>query len=369
MRLLCGGFERMGKAPHRVLVVDDDDDILMMLDTVLRRDFDVATANDGSKALALLASAEFEAVLADHMMPGMTGVELLDHVHSLKPAAARILVTASDQVAVVKQAINQARVHRFLSKPLRLTELPGLVSGAIREATLEAENVRLVAELSAKNAELARANERLERVNERLESEVHERTRELRAAISELEQLALRDGLTGLFNHRYFQECLDAELARAQRQGDSLGLLFIDVDHFKQYNDCNGHPAGDHLLKRLAALLIGGKNSGLPRMTRASDTVARYGGEEFVMLLPATDRAGCIARAERLLRLIADHPFEYRERQPMGCVSVSIGIACFPAHARDKAALIAAADAMLYQAKRAGRGRVCAAGDSLTVRP
>jgi len=332
----------------------------MMLHTVLRRDFDVLTANDGTKALSYLESEEFEAVLADHMMPGMTGVELLNHAHTLKPAAARILITASDQVAVVKEAINQARVHRFLSKPLRLTELPGLVAGAIREATLEAENSRLVAELSHKNAELARANDWLARAKERLESEVHERTRELQAAVSELQQLALRDGLTGLFNHRYFQECLESELARAARQGESLGLLFIDVDHFKHYNDRNGHPAGDELLKRLAGLLTGGRHSGMPRLTRASDVVARYGGEEFVMLLPATDRAGCLARAERLLRVIAEFPFEQREFQPLGHVSVSIGAACFPVHAHDKASLIATADAMLYEAKRSGRGRVCA---------
>ena len=340
-------------AAHRVLVVDDDADILTMLQTVLRREFDVVTANDGSQALGVLSAEPVAAVLADHMMPGMTGVELLHRAHELRPAAARILITASDRVAVVKEAINQARVHRFLSKPLRLTELPGLVNGAIREATLEAENVRLLEELRQKNAEL-------ERAKQHLESEVNERTRELQEKNAELQQLALRDGLTGLFNHRYFQESLDRELSRARRQGESLGLLFIDVDHFKQYNDLNGHPAGDRLLRRLAAVLTGGKDSGLPRMARMSDIAARYGGEEFVLILPATDRSGCLARAERLLRVIAEYPFEHREQQPLGHISVSIGVACFPEHAPDKAQLIAAADAMLYQAKRSGRGRVCA---------
>jgi two-component system, cell cycle response regulator len=335
----------------RVLIVDDDADILMMLQTVLRRDYEVITASEGTQALALLDQS-VAAVLADHMMPGMTGVELLNRAHDLQPAAARVLVTASDRVAVVKDAINQARVHRFLSKPLRLTELPGLVAGAIREAGLETENQRLVEELSKKNRELASANERLE-------SDVLERTRELRAAIAELEELALRDGLTGLFNHRYFQESLEAELGRARRQEEALGLLFIDVDHFKQYNDRNGHPAGDHLLKKLAAVLVGGKDSGLPRMARISDVIARYGGEEFVMILPATDRAGCLARAERLLHSIAEYPFEHREHQPFGCVSVSIGVACYPLHANDKPALIAAADEMVYRAKKEGRNRVC----------
>ncbi|MET0390402.1 MAG: diguanylate cyclase [Polyangiales bacterium] len=337
----------------RVLIVDDDADILTMLHTVLRRDYDVLTASDGAHALAVLARTDVAAVLADHMMPGMTGVELLNRAHDIKPAAARILVTASDRVAVVKDAINQARVHRFLSKPLRLTELPVLVAGAIREAGLESENVRLVAELSAKNVEL-------ERANDRLESEVEERTRELRAAILELEQLALRDGLTGLFNHRYLQECVEAEIARARRQSTPLGLLFIDVDHFKQYNDRNGHPAGDRLLKRLAQVLTGGRDSGLPRIGRISDTAARYGGEEFVLLLPATDRTGSLVRAERLLQSIAEFPFEHREHQPLGHVSVSIGLACYPEHAEDKASLIAAADAMVYRAKKEGRNRVCA---------
>jgi diguanylate cyclase (GGDEF)-like protein len=337
----------------RVLVVDDDPDILMMLQTVLRREYDVVTAQNGLAAVAMLEQIQVAAVLADHMMPGMTGVELLDRAHGLQPSAARLLVTASDRVDVLKDAINQARVHRFLSKPLRLSELPGLVAGAIREAALEAENVRLIAELSLKNEELAR-------INERLELEVHERTRELRNAITELEQLALRDGLTGLFNHRYFQECLEAEISRARRQGLPLGLLFIDVDHFKQYNDLNGHPAGDRLLKRLAAVLSGGKESGLPIKARISDTVARYGGEEFVIILPATPLEGCIVRAERLRHAIAEYPFEHRELQPGGRVSVSIGIACFPTHASDKQQLIARADAMVYVAKRQGRNRACA---------
>jgi len=338
---------------QRILVVDDDADILMMLQTMLRKDYEVLTAHHGTVAVQTLQQTPVAAVIADHMMRGMTGVELLNRAYELQPGAARVLITATDRVAVIKDAINQARVHRFLSKPLRLSELPGLVAGAIREAGLETENQRLIAELSMKNAELGRSNERLEQ-------EVSARTLELRAAIAELEQLALRDGLTGLFNHRYFQECLEVEISRATRQRQPLGLLFIDVDHFKQYNDLHGHPAGDRLLKRLAAVLTGGKESGLPRMARISDIVARYGGEEFVMILPATPLEGCVVRAERLLRSITDYPFEHREAQPDGHVSVSVGIACFPQHAADKQQLIAKADAMLYRAKRDGRNRLCA---------
>lgn len=339
-------------ARRRVLVVDDDPDIVHMISVVLRRDFEVVTAPDGRAALSQLGDGSLDAVVADHMMPGVTGVELLDALHRAHPAAARVLITASERVNVLKEAVNRARVHRFLSKPLRLVELPNLMHEAIREARLEAENTRLTAELLAKNAELAR-------INERLEMEVALRTQELRAAVAELERMALRDGLTGLYNHRYFQEALEAELARARRHGHSLSLVFIDVDHFKQYNDRNGHPAGDRLLHRLAGVLTGGRDSGLPPVGRASDVTARYGGEEFVVILPETGLDGALVKAERLRDSVAEHPFEHGAAQPAGAVTISVGVACFPHHAENKAELIAAADQQLYRAKRAGRNRVC----------
>lgn len=347
--------EQVSQGRPKILIVDDDDDMLVMLETVLGADFDVLTARDAHSALTELGSCQVAGVIADHMLPGMSGIELLDGALVMQPQAARVLITASDRINVLRDAINEARVHRFLSKPLRLHELPTLVSEAIREAGLEAENVRLVAELSQKNAELGRANERLE-------LEVLARTRELKAAIAELEQLALRDGLTGLFNHRYFQECLDVELSRARRHGHSVGLLFIDVDHFKHYNDRHGHPAGDKLLRKLANVLVGGGESGLPAATRKSDVVARYGGEEFVMLLPETSLEGALIKAERMRAAIAGHKFDNAQSQPLGCVSISIGAACFPAHGGDKQALIAAADKMLYRAKHEGRNRVCSEG-------
>lgn len=341
--------------PHKVLVVDDDDDIVWMISAVLRKDYAVVSASDGPSAVALLEDNDVAGIIADHMMPGMSGVELLDRSLDLRPHAARILITASDRVNVLKDAVNRARVHRFLSKPLRLTELPSILGDAIREAQLEAENQQLA-------QELARKNEQLLRANERLEAEVRQRTQELRAAIERLEELALRDGLTGLFNHRHLQESLDAELSRARRYEHALSLLFIDVDHFKVYNDKHGHPAGDRLLKRVAEVLLGGRDSGLPTQTRASDIVARYGGEEFVIVLPQTGLEGALVKTEHLRRVIADFPFEGASQQPLGRVSVSVGAATFPLHGSDKQQLIDAADRELYRAKASGRNRVCAPG-------
>jgi diguanylate cyclase (GGDEF)-like protein len=348
---MLGGAEHLPK----VLVVDDDDDIVWMISAVLRKDYSVLSASDGRAAMSVLEGNEIAGIIADHMMPGMSGVELLDRSLELRPEAARILITASDRVNVLKDAVNRARVHRFLSKPLRLTELPAILGEAIREAHLEAENRNLARELAIKNEQLAR-------INEGLEAEVRQRTQELRAAIERLEEMALRDGLTGLFNHRHFQEALDAEISRAKRHAHAVGLLFIDVDHFKIYNDRHGHPAGDRLLRRLSEVLTGGRESGLPAQTRASDIVARYGGEEFVILLPETTFEGALVKAERIRRLISDFPFESAALQPLGRVSVSIGVAAFPEHGNEKQLLIDAADRELYRAKHGGRNRVCGVG-------
>jgi diguanylate cyclase (GGDEF)-like protein len=337
---------------QKVLVVDDEEDIVWMVEAVLRKDYDVLTATHGDKALKAIETEDLACVIADHMMPGVTGVDVLDHALARRPAAARVLVTASERVNVLRDAINRARVHRFLSKPLRLAELPAMLADAIREARLEAENARLVAALERANMELRGANERLE-------AEVAQRTQELQSAVDELEQLALRDGLTGLFNHRCLQEQLDAEISRATRHGHPLSLLFIDVDHFKHYNDTHGHPAGDGLLQKLASVLTGGGHSGLPSQGRASDIVARYGGEEFVMVLPETPLEGALIKAERVRATIAGYGFEHADQQPGGQVSVSIGVATLPDHGKDKQELIQAADAQLYRAKAAGRNCIC----------
>jgi diguanylate cyclase (GGDEF)-like protein len=350
---LLGASHPVSDPGFKILVVDDEPDIVSMISAVLRSKYQVLRAHDGQSALALLEQNEVLAIIADHMMPGMTGVELLDRSHALRPGAARVLVTASEHVNVLKEAVNRARVHRFVSKPLRLTELSTLLGDAIREAQLEAENARLV-------TELARKNDELNQINERLEADVRQRTRELQTVVHQLEQLALRDGLTGLYNHRYLQEVLDAEVSRAKRHAHPVSLLFIDVDHFKVYNDKNGHPAGDRLLGRIADVLIGGRNSGLPQQVRAHDIAARYGGEEFVIVLPETGLEGALIKAERIRRTVADYAFEGGQDQPGGAVSVSIGVAAYPQHAADKRQLIDTADRELYRAKRAGRNRVCA---------
>ena len=167
-----------------------------------------------------------------------------------------------------------------------------------------------------------------------------------------LEREATTDGLTGLSNVRNFKEKLRQELARATRYGRVLSVFLFDIDNFKHYNDRNGHPAGDECLRRTGELLR--------RSTRTSDLPARYGGEEFVVLLPETDAAGGLAFAEKIRSTIAAHDYPHREAQPLGCVSISGGVASYPRDGADIDALISAADKALYRAKHSGRNRVLA---------
>ena len=193
---------------------------------------------------------------------------------------------------------------------------------------------------------------------------------ELQRAYGELEQQSRTDGLTGLYNHRFLQERLVAEVARARRFGKPLTLLMIDVDNFKDFNDTYGHPQGDRLLKALADLLLA--------QTRANvDFVARYGGEEFVVLLPETDVGDATVAAGRLLDLVegqrpaaqvAEAIRQATEQMSAATdgigatVTVSVGIAAFPEHAATGDQLVANADKALYLAKRLGKNRTCVYG-------
>ena len=165
---------------------------------------------------------------------------------------------------------------------------------------------------------------------------------------------AITDGLTGLADHRHFYEQLELEMARAERYDLPLSVLLLDIDHFKLYNDRAGHRAGDHVLRRLGAVL--------QAVARETDVVARYGGEEFAIVLPHTGPEEALVLAERVHAEVASETFPRGEVQPGGHISVSVGVASWPDHARTVEALVEAADQALYRAKRLGRDRVVGCG-------
>ena len=172
----------------------------------------------------------------------------------------------------------------------------------------------------------------------------------LRASEALMRDLATHDSLTGLLNRREIDRLLDQECARATRYGHTLALLLLDLDHFKAVNDTYGHPAGDAALQEVAAAVR--------RVVRASDWAARFGGEEFALLAPETEERAALQLAERLRATIAAQPLPATGT----ALTVSLGVALFPADATTPDGLVAAADRALYAAKQDGRNRTIAAG-------
>ncbi|MGO9133080.1 MAG: diguanylate cyclase domain-containing protein [Methylovirgula sp.] len=169
-----------------------------------------------------------------------------------------------------------------------------------------------------------------------------------------LQDLASRDGLTGLANRRRFDETLRKEWLRATRNHEMLSLLMIDIDNFKHYNDAEGHQAGDECLNIVACAIAG-------RMRRPSDVAARYGGEEFGVILPATTLAGARAVADEIRSVVAELNVTFGSSGSGNRVTVSIGVAAdLPTADGDPTSLVARADAALYRAKCEGRNRVIA---------
>ncbi len=164
-----------------------------------------------------------------------------------------------------------------------------------------------------------------------------------------LRNQSVRDPLTGLFNRRYMEETLERELRRASRQALPIGVVVLDLDHFKHFNDTFGHAAGDLLLRELAALLRAN--------IRAEDVPCRYGGEEFVLILPGAPPETVQQRAERICQEVAHLQASYNG-QLLGQVTLSLGVATFPEHGSTVAGLLRTADAALYRAKRQGRNQV-----------
>ncbi len=168
----------------------------------------------------------------------------------------------------------------------------------------------------------------------------------------QLRNLVIRDPLTGLYNRRYLEEELGRQIDRARRRPDPLAVALLDLDHFRDYNERHGHPAGDLVLQLVGLLLQG--------FRRGDDVPCRYGGEEFVLIMPAVTVAEAVARLDPLRAALAETA-PHREGRPLPPVTASIGVAGLPDHGVSVVALLDTADAAMYRAKKAGRNRVCAA--------
>jgi diguanylate cyclase (GGDEF)-like protein/PAS domain S-box-containing protein len=167
-----------------------------------------------------------------------------------------------------------------------------------------------------------------------------------------LQHLSVRDPLTGLFNRRYMEESLTRELRRAERQGKPVGIIMVDIDHFKLFNDTLGHDAGDALLRELGAFLL--------RQIRTEDIACRYGGEEFTIVMPDASAEVTQRRAEQIREAARQLRVHYGQRV-LEPVTLSLGVATFPQNGASRDILMQNADVALYRAKQDGRDRVCVA--------
>ena len=310
----------------RILVADDDESLRGVLAMVLEDDgYLVVTAASGEEALEFYLAEPFPLVVTDIRMGGMSGIELLQKLKEISTETEVIVITSYASVDTALTALRLG-AYDYLVKPFEELEL---ISNVVARA---AEKIRLVHENRLLLENLMRNRDELEQKNRTLQDQ------------------SVRDGLTGLFNRRYLQEVLEMEASRCRRKKEAFSLVFLDIDHFKRFNDSQGHPEGDMVLKTLAVLLT--------ERLRKNDVIARYGGEEFLILLPETPKANGIYCAETICSLIAGYDFIGTQGQSLGQVTVSIGIATFPDDGAGVEDIVLRADEALYAAKHGGRNQV-----------
>jgi len=292
----------------RLLVVDDDVELCQSLSDIFgEKGYLVETAYNGAQAEEKLRETFFNVSLLDIKLPDIDGIELLRRLKKVHPNTEVILITGYASLESSIAALREG-AFAYVIKPMAMDDVIATVEQAIDKQRL----------LLAKEKML---------IQERWGKEYY-RT------------LSNIDGLTELYNYRYFRELLTREIALAKRYSNYLSLLMIDIDNFKEYNDIHGHLAGDKALRQVARLL---KTS-----CRSGDVVTRYGGEEFTVLMPYTKKEDAAIAAERLRGII-------EKGQPRPWVepwlTVSIGIANFPSDAQSEEELISRADQALYKAK------------------
>lgn len=281
----------------QLLCIDDDPQINSALARDLRDLFDVYCVPDFDEAKKIM-SENFSIVICDFHLDDTNGAVVLDWIRKKFPSSMRILLTGMASNDELEQLISEGIIHKFIFKPWE--------TDTLRLNMLEALSIRKL---------------------------LSERDR--------FKELSITDPITGLTNHRFFQEKLRIELSRAKKTKSPLSLIMIDVDHFKLLNDQYGHPMGDQVLAEIAQQLSG--------LLKAKYSLSRYGGEEFAVILPGTHNTAAYAFAESLRESIANMTkFNFR-------TSISLGVASYPENGLDADELIAVADQALYCAKRQGR--------------
>jgi diguanylate cyclase (GGDEF)-like protein len=302
---------------QKIMIVDDLASNLTILGNVLNSaGYKVQPVSSPIQALRLLETAQPDLVLLDIRMPVMDGYELCERIKTMPQHTQTpiLFISANDDLASKVRGFAVGAVD-YISKPFEEAEVLARVGTHLHLSALQRE-------LSAQIAALEIAN-------------------------AKIKELSIRDELTKLYNRRYFNQQSTFLLEQAKRHPQNICLVLADIDYFKRINDTFGHGTGDEVLRQVAQILS---------QTRASDIVARYGGEEFVLLLPNTTLEEATLVCEALRQKIQMH--HWLEIHPDLQVTISIGISSNQFYS-DLEPLLAQADARLYEAKNAGRNRVC----------
>lgn len=296
----------------KVLIADDSIVSRHLLEATLRKwGYEVMVACDGPEALQILESKDAPAlIILDWMMPGMTGLEVCRRIRARgEPYTYILLLTSKSQKEDLIEGMD-AGADDYIAKPFDQNELQVRLRAGTRLVDLQAQL------LSAREA---------------------------------LRDQATRDSLTRLWNRSSILEALSRELARAWREGSPLGVVMVDLDHFKHINDDHGHLAGDAMLREAARRMQNG--------VRQYDSIGRYGGEEFLILLPNCGPAESCSQAERLRKQLSHADVRIDETSLR--ITASFGVtAAVPGEPWTAEGLLRKADEALYVAKKSGRNRV-----------
>jgi two-component system, cell cycle response regulator len=370
---------------HPILVVEDSRFQARLLRALLEKHrYGVRVARNGQEGLDALKDERPSLILSDIVMPVMDGFEMCRMIKSqdeLKQIPVVLLTTQSRPQDVLRGL--ESGADSYVTKPYDENTLLSTI-----ERTLSVLTVQVPEELDEKcqvaledqlyligagrrqminfllsayrdaflqNQRLEEAREQLVLLNESLEKMVAERTKALEAEVAKrriaqekLRQLAITDGLTSVFNHRYFMEMGRREFVRVKRYGRQLSLIIMDLDHFKKTNDTFGHKVGDQVLQALAQICL--------KTFRKVDIFARIGGEEFAALLPETGMEQAWMAAERLRQTVSRTVLRTKEGDLR--LTLSLGVAAVTDETKDFEHLLRMADAALYVAKGNGRNRV-----------
>lgn len=302
----------------RILVAEDDTGSRRLVKVRLTAaGHEVVDVADGQSAWELFQRETFQVVITDWMMPRLDGPALIQKIRASKRQNYTyiIMLTAIDDKPKVVIGL-EAGADEYVTKPFDAKELIARVASGERIIKLEDQLIK---------------------------------------ARQQMETLAMQDSLTGLLNRRAIEEHARTELSLAKRKGQSLSVILLDIDHFKDINDKYGHSTGDTVLRQLAETL--------PKNLRQYDRLGRWGGEEFLVILPDTEISEAMAVAERMRVTTAETEFA-TENGKHQSVQISLGVTCTSGTYISLEELVDAADLALYKAKQTGRNRVCSFNQS-----